>query len=87
MKYIVIYLLSVNLITFLVYGLDKWKAKRDKWRVPEKTLILLAVIGGTIGALLGMQVLRHKTKHIKFTVGIPVILVAQLVLVWFLFFR
>ena len=87
MKYIVIYLLSVNLITFLVYGLDKWKAKRDKWRVPEKTLILLAVIGGTIGALLGMQVLRHKTKHIKFTVGIPVILVAQLVLVWFLFLR
>lgn len=87
MKYILIYLLSINLITFLIYGLDKWKAQKDKWRVPEKTLLLLAVIGGSIGALVGMQLFRHKTKHAKFLIGVPVILALQLVLAWFLFLR
>ncbi len=87
MKYIIIYLLTTNVIAFLMYGLDKWKAKKDKWRVPEKTLLLLAAIGGSIGALVAMQVFRHKTKHAKFLIGVPVILVLQLVLAWFLFLR
>lgn len=87
MKYVIIYLLIINVITFLIYGLDKWKAKKDKWRVPEKTLLLLAVIGGSIGALLGMRVFRHKTKHVKFLIGVPVILILQVAAVWFMFSR
>ena len=87
MKYVIIYLLVINAITFLLYGFDKWKAKRDKWRVPEKTLLMFAAIGGTIGAFAGMQVFRHKTKHMKFVIGVPVIFILQVVLVWFLCFR
>lgn len=87
MKYVIIYLLITNVITFLLYGFDKWKAKRNKWRVPEKTLLMLAAIGGSIGAFAGMQVFRHKTKHIKFVIGVPVIFVFQVVLVWFICFR
>ena len=85
MKEIILYLIAINVITFLIYGLDKWKAKRDAWRIKESTLLLLAVIGGSVGALLGMQVFRHKTKHVQFTVGVPVILLAQIALVvWWL---
>ncbi len=87
MKYVIIYLLIINVITFLMYGLDKWKAKKDKWRVPEKTLLLMAAIGGTIGAFAGMQVFRHKTKHMKFVIGVPVIFILQVVLIWFVCFR
>ena len=87
MKYVIIYLLIVNVITFLLYGFDKWKAKRDKWRVPEKTLLMFAVVGGTIGAFAGMQVFRHKTKHAKFVIGVPLIFILQVALVWFLCFR
>lgn len=87
MKYVIIYLLITNVITFLLYGFDKWKAKRNKWRVPEKTLLMLAAIGGSIGAFAGMQVFRHKTKHIKFVIGVPVIFVFQVLLVWFICFR
>ena len=85
MKEIILYLIAINVVTFLIYGLDKWKAKRDAWRIKESTLLLLAVIGGSVGALLGMQVFRHKTKHVQFTVGVPVILLAQIALVvWWL---
>ena len=87
MKYVIIYLLIVNVITFLLYGFDKWKAKRDKWRVPEKTLLMFAVVGGTIGAFAGMQVFRHKTKHAKFVIGVPLIFILQVALVWFFCFR
>lgn len=81
----VCYLLAVNLITFLVFGLDKWKAKRKikndaVRRVPEKTLFLLAAIGGSVGALLGMKAFHHKTLHKSFRFGIPAILIAQVVL-------
>ena len=81
MKY---YLLGINLLTFFVYGIDKWKAKRDKWRVPEATLLMLAALGGSVGALLGMFVFHHKTKHKKFLIGVPLILLAQLVLAYLL---
>ena len=57
------YLIVINVVTFLVYGIDKWKAKQGSWRISEATLLILAVIGGSIGALLGMQVWHHKTMH------------------------
>jgi uncharacterized membrane protein YsdA (DUF1294 family) len=85
MKTIILYLIAINVVTFLVYGLDKWKAKRDAWRISESTLLLLAAAGGSVGALLGMQIFRHKTKHVKFTVGVPVILLVQVALaIWWL---
>ena len=87
MKWVAVYLLGVNVLAFLMYGLDKMKAKKDKWRIPEKTLIMVAVIGGSIGAFLGMQTFRHKTKHFKFTIGVPVIFVLQIVAVWYIWFR
>ena len=71
--------LALNLLTFIIYGIDKLKAKNAKWRISEATLILLAVIGGSIGAWLGLQVWRHKTQHKKFYIGISVIIILQVV--------
>jgi uncharacterized membrane protein YsdA (DUF1294 family) len=73
----VLYLIGINVLTFLLYGIDKWKARRGKWRIPEDTLIWLAIVGGSIGALLGMNLFRHKTQHKKFTLGVPAILYDQ----------
>ncbi|MBP5375308.1 MAG: DUF1294 domain-containing protein [Bacteroidaceae bacterium] len=81
MRLILIYFAAINVVTFFLYGIDKWKAKRSKWRIPEATLLGLAVIGGSVGAWLGMKVWHHKTMHKKFKYGIPLILVAQIVLV------
>ena len=75
-----IYIILINLIAFVVFGTDKRKARKGQWRVPESTLFILAIIGGSIGALLGMLVFRHKTKHRKFTIGIPLILALQIAL-------
>ena len=72
------YQIAINAITFITYGIDKWKARKNKWRIPESTLLLLAVFGGSIGAFLGMRVWRHKTMHKKFKYGIPSILVLQI---------
>ena len=77
MKVFLIYLLIINVITFFTYGIDKWKAKRSKWRIPESTLLMMAVMGGSIGAWLGMKVWQHKTMHKKFKYGVPVILLVQ----------
>ena len=74
---IVCILIGINVLTFFVYGIDKWKAKRSQWRIPEATLLLLAVLGGSVGAILGMKVWHHKTLHKKFKYGLPLILVAQ----------
>ena len=76
------YLIVINILTFAVYGIDKWKARQGSWRISEATLLMLAVIGGTIGALLGMQVWRHKTMHKKFKYGLPLILLAQIALIY-----
>ena len=82
MRYL-IYLLAVNALTFIVYGIDKYKAKHAKWRISEATLLLLAVVGGSIGAWCGMKVWHHKTMHKKFKHGVPVILLLQVALaVW-----
>lgn len=78
---ILYYLVAVNVVTFLVYGIDKFKAKRGKWRISEFTLLILAIIGGSIGACLGMKVWHHKTMHKKFKYGLPFILIAQITLV------
>ena len=78
---VVIYLVAINAATFFVYGIDKWKAKRSMWRIPEATLLGLAAIGGSIGAWLGMRAWRHKTMHKKFQLGIPLIIVAQTALI------
>lgn len=81
-----VYLLIINGTAFAVMGMDKWKARRGKWRIPEKTLFMLAFLGGSVGSLAGMYGFRHKTKHRKFTVGMPVIFVlwlAAIVLVRF----
>ena len=77
------YLAAINLVTFLVFGLDKWKAKRKERhqatrRVPEKTLLVLSALGGSVGALLGMRVFHHKTLHKRFRFGVPAILGLQL---------
>lgn len=74
------YLVLINVLTFCMYGIDKWKAKRSRWRVPETTLLEMAVLGGSIGAWLGMRIWHHKTMHNKFKYGIPIILVVQIVI-------
>lgn len=71
------YLVAVNVVTFIVYGLDKWKARRGRWRIPESALLWLAVLGGSPAALLAMRLFRHKTKHSKFRYGVPMILAVQ----------
>lgn len=85
--YLLWYLAAVNLVTFTVYGVDKAKARRGAWRVPEKTLFLLPLLGGSVGALLGMLVFRHKTKHWYFVWGIPLILLAQIALAAWVYFK
>lgn len=77
MNHILCYLALINVITFLVYVIDKLKAKKGKWRIPEATLLLFAIMGGSIGAWLGIKVWHHKTMHKKFKYGIPIILSLQ----------
>ena len=77
-KILTIYLVTINMATFFVYGLDKWQAKQSRRRVRETTLLLLAVLGGSIGAWMGMKVWHHKTLHKKFSYGIPLIIIAQM---------
>ena len=81
------YLLIINLVAFVCYGVDKLKAKRNAPRVSERTLLLLALLGGSVGAWLGMQVWRHKTKHAMFSVGVPVMLLLQAALYWWITVR
>ena len=83
MKTILLLFVAVNLVSFALYGLDKLKAKKGLWRIRESTLLLIAALGGSVGALLGMEVFRHKTKHWQFKVLVPVFLVLHLALaVW-----
>lgn len=86
MSYFVLYLIIMNLIGFFAMFLDKQKAKRNKWRIPEKTLFLLALLGGSLGTTLGMRCFHHKTKHWYFKFGMPLILILQLgILIYFSF--
>ncbi|MCY6960011.1 DUF1294 domain-containing protein [Clostridium brassicae] len=79
--YLVEYLIFFNLIGFLSMYVDKTRARNKKWRIKESTLLLIAILGGSLGSYLGMKVFRHKTKHNKFVYGIPIILIIQLVLI------
>jgi uncharacterized membrane protein YsdA (DUF1294 family) len=81
LKYILVALLALNIFTFFVYGVDKWKARNGKWRISEATLLLLAAVGGSIGAWCGMKVWHHKTMHKKFKYGVPAIILLQMVAV------
>ncbi|MBQ0155853.1 MAG: DUF1294 domain-containing protein [Bacteroidales bacterium] len=84
MSIICIYLAIINIVAFVAYGVDKWKAKNAKWRTPEKTLILLAALGGALGAYAGMKYFRHKTQHKKFTICVPLFLIVWIIgLIWF----
>jgi len=76
-----------NVVTFFVYGIDKWKAKKSKWRIRETALLGLAVLGGSIGAWLGMKVWHHKTQHKKFKYGVPAIITVQLALIGYILYR
>lgn len=91
MEYFILYLLIINAIAFLLMLIDKQKARKKKWRIKEATLMGVAALGGSIGALAGMYTFRHKTLHKKFTLGIPAILVGQLalgaLLIYILYFR
>ena len=77
MKLVLYYLLIINAAGFLLMLVDKWKAKKNRWRVRESTLLIVAALGGSIGSLAGMYLFRHKTQHLKFTLGVPLILAAQ----------
>ena len=85
MQVLYIYLAIINAISFILMLVDKYKAKKNLWRIPEATLMGFAAAGGSIGALAGMYLVRHKTKHLKFTVGIPVLLFLHILLgIWLL---
>ena len=88
MEYLLAYLVIINAAGFLIMLVDKRKAKKNLWRIPERTIMTIAVSGGSLGVLLGMYTFRHKTKHLKFTIGIPVILAVQVictVILWSIF--
>ena len=77
------YFITVNVLGLVLFGIDKWKAKHDKWRISEATLLSVTAIGGSIGAWVGMKVWHHKTMHKKFKYGIPLVMVLQLALLLF----
>ena len=84
MNIILYYLLAVNIATFFLYGIDKYKAKKNQWRISEATLLTMAAIGGSIGAWAGMRIWHHKTMHKKFKYGIPLIIIMQIALAVYL---
>ena len=85
---LLLYLLIINIIGFFAMGIDKYKAKKGLWRIPEGTLMTICLIGGGIGTIAGMYTFRHKTKKLKFTVGMPTILIAEIALViYFMLFK
>ena len=81
---VIIWLVIINLAAFAVFGIDKKRAKKGQWRIPEKTLFLSAILGGSIGAILGMYIFHHKTKHWYFQIGIPAIMIIQIAAVYWL---
>lgn len=81
MRYLMYYLIIINIAAWIMYGLDKWKAKSGAWRIPERTLLLTALAGGSVGALAGMLFFHHKTRKPKFMIGVPVMFAAHCVIV------
>lgn len=88
MDYLLLYLLCINIFAFSLYGADKYKARHNRWRIPEKTLLLTAALGGSIGAYIGMKLFHHKTRKTKFAIGVPVIFLVQVfAVIGFYYFR
>ena len=87
MKYLVIYLCIINVLSFLFMLVDKRKAIKNAWRIPERTLLSLCALGGSLGGLLAMKLVRHKTKHLRFSIGIPVMLVIHIFALIYLYIR
>ena len=85
-RLLVVFLL-LNLVSFLLFGLDKWKAMHGRWRIPESTLLLSAALGGSTGAFLGMKMFHHKTRKAKFYLGVPALWIIQVILRWYLMHR
>lgn len=79
-KYFILYLISINLISFIIMYIDKQKAIKRRFRISEKNLFLLSILGGSLGMFIGMHTFRHKTKHLQFTIGVPLIFTMQLIL-------
>lgn len=79
-KNVIIYVVVINIIAFLAMGLDKWKAKRNAWRIPEQTLISLVLLGGGIGGIAGMYLFRHKTKRARFYIGFPALFIVEVII-------
>ncbi len=86
-KNLIIYLIAINIIGFLAMGIDKYKAQKGYWRIPEGTLMTICLIGGGIGTIAGMYTFRHKTKKLKFTIGMPTILIAEIIFVIYYIFK
>lgn len=86
-KNIIIYIIIINIIGFFAMGIDKWKAKNNAWRIPENTLFGITVLGGGIGTIIGMYTFRHKTKKLKFTIGLPAILILEILLIIYEFIK
>ena len=86
-KIIISYVIVINVITLMIYGIDKWKAKHSKWRIPEATLLIMAAVGGSIGAWTGIKLFHHKTLHKKFKYGVPAIFLIQLGIVVFVYLK
>ena len=86
-RIVIIYLFLINLIAFVLYGMDKNRAKHSQWLISEKTLLGIALIGGSIGAFVGMHLFRHKTKHWYFKYGVPAILLIHVALIWIVYTR
>lgn len=84
-KILIIYLIIINVTAFTAYGLDKQKAKKDKWRIPERTLLVLAFAGGSLGALCGMYLFHHKTQKMKFVIGVPVMIALHAGIAYYIF--
>ena len=85
-NYIIVYILLINLLGFLIMALDKYKAEKRHWRIKEKTIFIITLLGGGIGTTAGMYAFRHKTKKMNFTVGLPVILIAEIILIGYYMF-
>ena len=86
-KIIISYVIIINVITLMMYGIDKWKAKHSKWRIPEAILLIMAAVGGSIGAWTGIKLFHHKTLHKKFKYGVPAIFLIQLGIVVFIYLK
>lgn len=79
MELMIFYLVIINIISFTMYGIDKVKARFNKWRIPENTLLVVSFIGGSLGSILGMEIFRHKTKHLKFKILNPLFLILHII--------